>query len=251
MHSIGAAEQEVNEISTEQSVLGAILMDSSVLDEITFLEVRDFSVQRHQQIYKVMRFLEKNNSPVDIMTVTDTYVRFGRIEEMGGVTYLTNLVESCPTTANAEFYARSVRSKALERRTKNMGEIIKGLSRSDYDSDEDYFSSIETLVSEMRPQDNVKMRSFSESKADYFEHLSKRADYIKTGFKFFDTWAKGLWRGWLFVSAGRPSVGKTAMMLQRLYGVAKQHKGVVLIFTQEMGEDELKDRMMAAVTGIS
>ncbi|WP_182101851.1 replicative DNA helicase [Niallia taxi] len=251
MHSIGVAEQEVNEISTEQSVLGAILMDSNVLDEVTFLEARDFSVARHQQIYKVMRFLEKRNAPVDIMTVTETYVRFGRIEEMGGVTYLTNLVESCPTTANAEYYARSVRSKALERRTKNMGEIIKGLDRSDYDSDEDYFSMIEALVAEMRPQDNVKMRSFSESKETYFEHLSKHASYIKTDFKHFDAWAKGLWRGWLFVSAGRPSVGKTAMMLQRLYGVAKQHKGVVLIFSQEMGENELKDRMLAAVTGLN
>jgi len=250
MHSIGAGEQEVNEISIEQSVLGAILMDSSVLDEVTFLEVRDFSVQRHQQIYKVMRYLDKRSEPVDIMTVTETYVKFGRIEELGGASYLTNLVESCPTTANAEFYARSVRSKAMERRTKNMGEIIKGLDRSDYDSDEDYFYAIESLVAEMRPQDNAKMRSFSESKEDYFNHLSQKADYIKTGFKFFDTWAKGLWRGWLFVSAGRPSVGKTAMMLQRLYGVAKQHKGVVLIFTQEMGEDELKDRMISAVTGI-
>ncbi|MDK8641315.1 replicative DNA helicase [Niallia taxi] len=250
MHSTGAAELEQSEISIEQSVLGAILMDSSVLDEITFLEIRDFSVQRHQQIYKVMRFLEKRNAPVDIMTVTETYVRFGRVEEMGGVSYLTNLVESCPTTANAGFYAGLVRSKAIERRTKNMGEIIKGLSRSDYESDEEYFSTIEALVSEMRPQDNVKMRSFSESKEDYFRHLSQKADYIQTGFKFFDKWAKGLGRGWLFVSAGRPSVGKTAMMLQRLYGVAKQHKGVVLIFTQEMSEDELKDRMLSAVTGI-
>lgn len=247
---IGAAEQEINDISVEQSVLGAILIDSNVLDEITFLEVRDFSSQRHQQIYKVMRYLEKKGVPVDVVTVTETYVKFGQVENMGGVSYLMDLTAACPSTASTEYYARIIRSKALERRTKNMGEIIKGMTRDDYETDEEYFSSIEALVSEMRPQDNVKMRSFSESKEDYFKHLSTQADYIKTEFKFFDNWAKGLWRGWLYVSAGRPSVGKTAKMLQTCYGAAKQHKGVVLIFSQEMGEDELKDRMMSSVTGI-
>ncbi|MED3792098.1 DnaB-like helicase C-terminal domain-containing protein [Niallia alba] len=250
MNSIGAAEQEINDISVEQSVLGAILIDSNVLDEITFLEERDFSSQRHQQIYKVMRYLEKRSVPVDVVTVTETYVKFGQVENMGGVSYLMDLTAACPSTASTEYYARIIRSKALERRTKNMGEIIKGMTRDDYETDEEYFSAIETLVGEMRPQDNVKMRSFSESKEDYFKHLSTQADYIKTEFKFFDNWAKGLWRGWLYVSAGRPSVGKTAKMLQTCYGAAKQHKGVVLIFSQEMGEDELKDRMMSSVTSI-
>ncbi|MEK4650823.1 replicative DNA helicase [Niallia sp. FSL W8-0954] len=250
MHSIGAAEQEVTDLSVEQSVLGAILIDSNVLDEITFLEVRDFSSERHQQIYKVMRYLEKRSVPVDFVTVTETYMKFGQIENMGGVSYLMDLTAACPSTASAEYYARIIRSKALERRTKNMGEIIKGMSRSDYETDEEYFSTIEELVSDMRPQDNVKMRSFSESRDDYFNHLSTQADYIKTEFKFFDNWAKGLWRGWLYVSAGRPSVGKTAKMLQTCYGAAKQHKGVVLIFSQEMDEDELKDRMMSSITGI-
>ncbi|MBS4188680.1 AAA family ATPase [Bacillus sp. FJAT-49705] len=246
MHSIGE-----NEVAAEQSVLGAVFLDASVLDEIVFLEERDFSINRHQQIYKVMRYLQKRGNPVDIITVSDAIVRFGGIENIGGVSYLSQIASSCPTVANVDYYAKIVRSKAIERRTQNMGEIIKGLSRDDYDSDEEYFSNIDALVQEMRPQAAAKMKSFSESKESYFEHLATKAEYIKTGFAQFDNWARGLWRGWLFVSAGRPSVGKTAKMLQRLYGVAKQHQGVVLIFSQEMGENELKDRMMSSVTGIS
>lgn len=198
-----------------------------------------------------MRYLERKNQPVDIITVTDAIAKFGQIENIGGVSYLAQLAESCPTTANIEYYARIVRSKALERRTRNMGDIISGISRDDYESDEEFFSSIEGLVSEMRPKDTAKMKSFSETREQYFEHLSKKAEFIKTGFLQFDNWAKGLWRGWLFVSAGRPSVGKTAMLLQRLYGVANQQEGVVLIFSQEMDENSIKDRMLAQATGIS
>jgi replicative DNA helicase len=245
MRLIGASD-----IPAEQSVLGAVFLDANVLDEIIFLEERDFSVPRHQSIYKVMRYLEKKGKPIDIITVTDAFQKFGGVENIGGVSYLSELAESCPTTSNVEHYARIVRSKAIGRRARNMGEIITGMSRDDYESDEEYFGTIETLVQEMRPQDTAKMKSFSEGRPDYFEHLAKKAEYIKTGFAQFDNWARGLWRGWLFVSAGRPSVGKTAKMLQRLYGVAKQHQGVVLIFSQEMGENELKDRMISSITGI-
>lgn len=240
-----------SDVAAEQSVLGAILIDPNVLDDITFLEERDFFVGRHQSIYKVMRYLEKKNLPVDIITVTDAIVKFGQIEDMGGVSYLSQLSQSCPTTANTEYYARIIRSKAMERRMKNTADIIQGMSRDDYETDEEFFSQAENLVSEMRPQDTSKMLSFSETRQDYFEHLEKKAEFIKTGFPQFDSWAHGAWRRWLWVLAGRPSVGKTAMLLQRLYGMAKQQEGPVLIFSQEMDRNSLKDRMISPVTGIN
>nr|WP_077247810.1 DnaB-like helicase C-terminal domain-containing protein [Bacillus sp. FJAT-27225] len=240
-----------NEIFAEQSVLGAILLEPSVLDEIVFLEERDFSVIRHQMIYKVMRYLEKKGSPIDVVTITDAFVKFSSIENLGGVSYLTELAASCPSPRNAEVYARIIRSKALGRRTRNMGDIIAGMDRNDYESDEEYFSIIEELVTEMRPRDNSKMLSFSETKNEYYTHLKTPAEFIKTGFTEFDKWAQGLWRGWLFVSAGRPSVGKTALALQRVMGVAKQKQGVVLVWSQEMKRNSLKDRMLSAQTGIA
>jgi len=245
MHSIGE-----NELTAEMSVLGAVFLDHTVLDEITFLEERDFAVPRHRDIYKVMRYLERKGKPIDIITVSEAFVHFGRIENIGGVSYLSQLAVSCPTAANAEHYARAVRSKAMERRIKNTADIIQGMSRDDYESDEEFFSYVESLITELRPQDNSKMLSFSESKEEYYTHLKTPAEFIKTGFTEFDKWAQGLWRGWLFVSAGRPSVGKTALALQRIHGVAQQKKGVVLVWSQEMKRNSLKDRMMSAVTGI-
>lgn len=246
MHSIGA-----NELVAEQSVLGAVLLDASVLDDIIFLEERDFSSNRHQQIYKVMRYLEKRGDPVDPITITDAFVKFGTIENVGGIEYLLELSNSCPSTANVVYYAQIIRSKAFERRIKNTAEIISGMSRDDYDTDEEFFSYVESLVSEMRPQDTSKMRNFTEMRQDYIKHLKTPAQYIPTGFKAFDEWAKGLWRGWLYVLAGRPSVGKTAKTLQMLQGAAMSNKGAVLLYSQEMGYEQVIDRWISSATGIN
>lgn len=245
MSSIG------DNLNAEQSVLGAVFLDSNVLDQITFLEDRDFQVGRHREIYKIMRKLEKNGVPLDLITITEELDRLNMIENVGGVNYLSQLAESCPTTANIEFYAKIVRSKAMERRIKDTSLIIGDMSRADYESDEEFFSYVEQLVTQLRPQDNTKMKSFSESKKDYFEYLEKQNEFIKTGFEQFDKWAHGAWRGWLWVLAGRPSVGKTAMLLQRIYGMAKQQKGVLMIFSQEMKKESLIDRLVSQSTGIS
>jgi replicative DNA helicase len=247
MNLIGASA----DIVSEQAVLGAVFLDPDILDKITFLEDRDFSLGSHVDIYKVMKYLDKKGLPIDIATVTNAFVKFGRIESIGGVSYLLELSGACPTTANIEFYARIVRSKALERRVRNMGDIISGMSRDDYETDEEYFSTIEALVTEMRPSDTSKMMHFSELRESYFKHLRTPAQYIPTGFNQFDEWAKGLWRKWLFVSAGRPSVGKTALLLQRLQGAAIQNKGAVLLFSQEMSREQLIDRWISSATGIS
>lgn len=249
MNLIGQAES--NDLHAERSVLGAVFLDENTLDEITFLEPRDFSLVRHQQIYRVMKYLSEQNIPVDIVTVTEEYVKFGKIDDAGGVSYLSQLADSCPTTANVDYYAKIVRSKALRRRGAETAQKIITLSHEDFDSDEEYFSAVESLVAELRPQEVARMRSFSEIKQKYFEHLKKKAEFILTGFKQFDQWARGLWRGWLFVSAGRPSVGKTALLLQRLSGVAQQGEGVVLLWSQEMSETQIIDRMVANAASVN
>lgn len=244
MNSTGIRE----DLSAEQSVLGAVFLDPNVLDDIHFLEDRDFLDHKHQQIFRVMKWLDQRNKPVDIVTVTEMYVKHNRANELS-VSYLTELAESCPTTANVEHHANIVRSKAIRRRGSEIGQEISALSREDFETDEEYFSAVESLVTDMRPNEEGRMKNFSETRANYFEHLlSKEIEYVESGFPMFDGWAHGLWRGWLFVSAGRPSVGKTALLLQRVMGVAES--GPVLIWSQEMDENQLKDRMISNLSGI-
>ncbi|MFM1655548.1 replicative DNA helicase [Brevibacillus sp. B_LB10_24] len=258
MHSTGATIEQVD-ISAEQSVLGAVLLDQNSLDKIMFLEPRDFLVERHQKIFEVMKYLHDQNKPVDVVTVTDEYQKFNRVNDMGGVSYLIELGKSCPTAANIDHYAQIVRSRAIRRRGAAAGAKIMELSREDFESDEEYFAAVEQLVSELRPREVGKMSSFRENKERYFEHLTKKAEFVLTGFNQFDEWAKGLWRGWLYVLAGRPSAGKTAKLLQMLYGIARQYRdkkahldaGAVLLWSQEMGTEQIYDRWLSATTGVN
>lgn len=258
------------DLQAEQALLGAILLKPDVLDDITFLEQRDFVEERHQLIYGTMRYLHTNNIVVDRVSVSDPFytkvvAHFDNrklMDEVGRVSYIVRLVESCPSAANAEYYANIIRSKALGRRVTEKGREISSLKREDFGSDEEYFATVEEMVDELRPKETAAMRSFEESEQDYMKHLNSKAGKMLTGFDMFDKWAQ-VWRGWLYIMAGRPSVGKTAKALQLAIGVARQRRevgrlitdckdaGTVLIFSQEMGEDELKDRMVSNISGIS
>jgi replicative DNA helicase len=243
----------LTDLSAEAAVLGSILLKAEVLDEITFLEARDFSSRRNELIFRVMRYLHERDRPVDIVTVTEHFQRHNRLDDMGGVSYLSELAGSVPTAANARQYAEIVRSKAHRRRGVDLAQKIVEASQRDYDSDEDYFSAVDALVDEIRPAAESEMIGLTESRDDYFRHLQSRAEKLTTGFRQLDEWAGGVWRGWLFVLAGRPGAGKTAKALQYAYGVAKHNPeaGPVLIFSQEMDRNELLDRLVAMVSGVN
>ncbi|RNB63281.1 replicative DNA helicase [Brevibacillus centrosporus] len=256
MNLIGA---DISDLQAEQSVLGAIFLDQDAMDRISFLEPRDFSAIRHQKIFEVMRYMHDENYPIDLVTVTEEYLKFGRLEDSGGPMYMTELARSCPTAANVEHYARIVRSKAVRRRGSAAGLKVASLANEDFSTDEEYFSAIESTIAELRPQEAGKMQSFRENRERYFEHLTKRAEFILTGFNLFDEWAKGVWRGWLYVLAGRPSAGKTAKLLQMLYGIARQFRdkkshmdaGAVLLWSQEMDVLQIYDRWLSMTTGVN
>lgn len=251
--------------AAEMSVIGSAFLDPECLDEISFLEPRDFASKRHELIYKVLLWLYDNDKPVDLVTVVEHFKSRGRLEDLGGtsaVSYLTDLISSVPSSSSVTYYAKLVRSQAIRRRGAALGEKIKNLQYADFDSDEDYFSEIESMVDELRPQKVAEMQSFVEMEPDYQKHLSSKAEKILSGFRQFDKWSS-LWRGWLYVLAGRPGVGKTAYALQMAIGIARQRReidmiernmkdaGVVLFFSQEMGKNELIDRMISNLSGIS
>ncbi|TPE67996.1 replicative DNA helicase [Halalkalibacterium halodurans] len=245
MSLIGASD-----IQAEQSVLGAVFLDQNTLDEISFLEPRDFSVERHQTLYQVMSYLHERNQPVDIITVSNEYNKFGQLDKQD-VDYFAKLVDSCPTAANALYHAKAVRSKGIRRRGLVVAKELERLSIEPDVDDEEYFSKVEEKLEDLRPRDDGKLRSLKETRDSYFKHLNTKVHSIKTGFQQYDGWSNGLGRGDLHILAGRPSVGKTAMLLARSIGVAKtKGAGIVPIFSQEMDENELKDRMISYMTSI-
>ena len=120
MTLIGATEYE---LEAEQSVLGAIFLEPGVIDDIVFLEERDFISPRHQQIYRVMKWLDNKNQPIDITTVTELYMQHNKMDEVS-ISYLTELAVSCPTASNVVHYANIVRSRAIRRRGTDVGQKL-------------------------------------------------------------------------------------------------------------------------------
>ncbi|SFT03685.1 replicative DNA helicase [Marininema halotolerans] len=239
-------------LEAESAVLGAVLIKASVIDEIAHLvDPRDFTIHAHQMIWKAMKHQYQNNKPIDIVTLSHMLQTYKRLEEVGGVTYLTELAQAVPTTSNTAYYANIVRSHAIRRRGAEAGEkIIQLASGGEIEDDEDFFTQVEQLALNIRPQTANGMKSIRDGREAYMEHLRRQDELIPTGFKRFDNWSGGLGRDWLYILAGRPSVGKTAKMLQMARGIAEQDKGEVLIWSQEMSREQLINRMIIPITAI-
>lgn len=245
-------EPDIRNLEAEQAVLGAIFIDPNALDKIDALEERDFSRKTHEYILIAMRKLREKGDPVDLITVTDRLKKLGRLDEIGSVSYLAELANSVPTASNIEYYARMVRFSAHKRRVVTLGKRLIGLAQEEFETEEDLFCSVDDEVMEIKPKTVSKMRSFAEMRKKYFDHLKSKAAKIFSGLKDFDDWAM-LWLGWLYILAGRPSVGKTAKALQMAYGISKQNDdiGCVAIFSQEMEDTEVIDRMVSNVAGVN
>lgn len=244
---------ELTDLAAEQAVLGAIFLSPSAIHDVSFLSPRDFAAEQHQLIFQVMQYLTNRDIPIDVVTITSEFQKHNRLKDMGSVSYLSRLSSSAPSASNIEYYAKIVRSKAIRRRAIEYGQKLIDMAGEDFETDEEFLAAVEDEVLELRPTTLNKMRSFRDMKDDYYRHLREKAAKLKTGlFKQFDEWAQ-LWRGWLYVLAGRPSVGKTAKALMLAYGIAKFNPdaGAVLIWSQEMSFEEVIDRMVSMVAGVN
>lgn len=244
--------QNQQALDAEKAVLGSVLLENQVMDEIsTMLEPRDFTIHSHELVWKAMTYMHSNYQPIDPVTLTDMLSKYKRLDEMGGVSYLIELASVVPSSANAKYYANIVRKWAVRRRTAEIGEKISQFAWDEGLEEEQLFTNIEQLADSIRPQNQGGLVHIRETRQGYFDYLDQMDDHIFTGLKRFDEWMGGVGRGWIYVLAARPSVGKTAKMLQMLKGIASQGQGQCLLWSQEMKKYALYNRMLANMTGIS
>lgn len=248
--NLGTSQHQA--VEAEAAVLGAVFLDNNALDSIVhMLEPRDFTVAAHELLWKAITYQHKNSRPIDFVTIAGILQTYKRLDEIGGISYLTQLANSCPTAHNVRDYADMVKSSAYRRRGTQAGLEIARLAEETFDNDEDYFQSVEKIAMNVRPHSTGDMKSVAEARNDYFQYLDTKDDYIYTGFQCFDEWMGGIGRGWLYILAGRPSVGKTAKVLQMLRGIAEQGAGDVIFWSQEMKRNQLLNRMLSPATGIN
>lgn len=242
----------------EASLLGAILIDSDALFKVSdIITAGDFYEERHRRIYEAIENLSERHSPIDVLTLSDQLKATGFLEAVGGASYLTELTNFVPTASHAEQYALIVAQKALRRRLIKASQDITGLGFDEAKNLQELIEEAETKLFEVSQQHvRQDISSIESVLAESFERLDElhkdkgKLRGVPTGYKDLDSKLAGLQRSDLFIIAARPSMGKTAFMLNLSHNVAVAAKQPVLIFSLEMGKEQLVDRMLARESGV-
>jgi replicative DNA helicase len=242
----------------EASLLGAILIDSDALVKVAdTVGAEDFYEERHRRIYEAVTKLYEQHSPIDVLTLSDQLRATGFLEPIGGAGYLTELTNFVPTAAHVEQYAQIVAQKALRRRLIRASQDIVGLGYDEGKDLQDLIEEAETKLFEVSQQHvQQDISSMEDILADSFERLDElhkdkgKLRGVPTGYKDLDAKLAGLQKSDLFIIAARPSMGKTAFVLNLAHNVAVTSQLPVLMFSLEMGKEQLVDRMLARESGV-
>ncbi len=245
-------------LEAEVSVLGAVLQDpAALLKAMEVLRAGDFYKEAHRKIFSACVDLFERNEPVDLVTMANELMRKKQLEEVGGASYLSGLVDAVPTAANAAYHARIVKDKALLYALIQKGTAVVSRAYADKEDVDDVLDWAEQQIFEIS-QDKIS-RSFVPVKSvlkgtfQLIEKLYDRKSHVTgvpTGFKRFDELTAGLQPSELVVVAGRPSMGKTSFCLNVAEHSAIQEQVPVAIFSLEMSKEQLVQRMLCSVAKV-
>ncbi len=226
-------------------------------DVAQFLKADDFYIHRHRWIWEAFTRLHENRTPIDMLTVADDLERMDQLAEIGGPAFLTSLVNQVPTSLNAESYGRIVEAHSVRRKMITAANQIASIAYNTETSIEEVMGESEKAVfnvSERRLKHDLQpIRSVLSDYYDRIDDLSKRPEDIHgvpTGFKDLDKLLSGLQPSDLLIIAGRPGQGKTGFLLTVARNAALEHKKHVAIFSMEMSNEQVVQRLIAQETGI-
>jgi len=245
-------------IEAEESVLGALMIDKNAMTKIAdMIYPDDFYRSNHQIIYQAMLDLYVKNEPLDILSVSNRLKEKNQLENIGGSSYLTSLVNKVPTASHITHYAKIIHQK----------KVLRDLIQSSYEIAElgwQENEDVDVLLDKAeRSIFSISQRSLSQEFIPLKEDLTKAFERIDqltkggealrgvpTGFKGLDNILAGLQKSDLIILASRPSLGKSSLALDiARHATMKSNVGVG-IFTLEMSRDQVVDRLIAAESGV-
>ena len=257
----GAAPTEESllyNLDAERSVLGSVLIDSEAIVKIADkLIPEDFYSKQHQYIYSALFGLYEERKEIDVLTLADRLKGRKQLADAGGASYITELTNFVPTAAHVESYATIVLDKSIRRQlmvlykdiqARVLNEAVEIKSLVETTEDALLKVSLQHTNQEMSSLESILESSFE--RLDALHRDKKKLRGLSTGFKDLDQMLAGLQRSDLFVLAARPSMGKTAFVLNLAHNVALQSKEPVLIFSLEMSKDQLVDRLLSMESGV-
>lgn len=242
------------DLVAEQSVIGSMLMDKNAIVRVVEILAPDsFYRDAHRYIFETILELFDKGEPVDLVTVTDALRKSSKIDLVGGSVYVADLLNSVPTSANVEYYAKIVEEKAVLRRLIDAGtNIVAGAFEETEDVDQ-ILDNAEKAVFDIalkRVREGFhKIDSVIKKVLDRIDSLYDKNEALTgcpTGFPDLDKLTAGFQNSDLIIIAARPSVGKTAFALNIASNVAVRNKIPVAIFSLEMSKEQLAQRMLCS-----
>jgi replicative DNA helicase len=245
-------------LEAEKSILGCLMLDkNAIIRVVDFLSARDFYKKTHQEIYSAAVNVFERGEPIDLLSVSTRLKEKGLLEEIGGNTYLTELINSVPTASHALSYAKIVQRKRILR---DLIEASQDIGTMGYNESEDVDVLLDqaekrifTIAQRGLTQNFLPVKASLEEAFDRIDRLSKHKTGLRglaTGFSDLDNMLAGLQKSDLVILASRPSLGKSAMALNLASHIAIQEKIPVGIFSLEMSKDQIVDRLIAAHSNV-
>jgi replicative DNA helicase len=245
-------------IEAEQSVLGSLLIDRDAIIRVaSYVRPDDFYFSANSTVYRAILDLYNRREPTDFVTLSDELERQGVLEEVGGIGYLSSLLNSVPTAVHVEYYGKIVERESTRRRLIDAGAQIVGIGyQNDVDAEDALDAAERTLFDVSQKRQTKDFQSISDVLDRFFDQLDYLQQHrgevvgVPSGFSDLDQLTGGLQRSDLIIVAARPSMGKSAFSLGLAYGAAVQHAKSVGIFSLEMSAEQLVQRLLSTETGV-
>ncbi len=252
MASSQALKTPPHDIEAERSVIGGLLIDSSAINlVIEFLKPEHFYLREHQLIFQAMLSLFEKQQPIDVVTIQDELKKTDSLKKIGGKSYLGDLINTVPTSANVENYGLIVKNHFIRRRLidlssrlveKSFDDQVEVKKLLDEAEKEIFFLSQEHLHRDFIELKDVLAESFE--RLEEFMKKGTRLRGVATGFPDLDNKLAGMQESNLLILAARPGIGKTTFALNIALNVAIKEKNGVGFFSLEMSKEELVDRLL-------
>jgi replicative DNA helicase len=241
-------------LEAEKSVIASILLNNDLMSNVLeFLRPEDFYQGAHRTIFSVMLDLSENGQPIDQLTLSSALAAKGVEKQVGGLSYISELLQSVPTTANLNEYSRMVKEKAILRQAITIAQEIATNAYQGVGDVNDFLDHTEQAIfsiGENRIRSSYhSMAEMAKETMKIIEELYEKKQMITgvpSGFKDLDAITSGFQPSNLVVVAARPGMGKTALCLNIAQNVATQAGIPVAFFSLEMGRHELAMRMICS-----
>ena len=243
-----------NNLEAEMALLGSVLVDREMMATVSeIVRSEDFYASLHETIYQALLALHDRGEPLDKVSLAEELRSRGLLEKIGGLPYLSTLMDTVPTAASAEYYAKIVREKSSLRGLIHAGTLITKLG---YEAEEDVPEALdksEQIVYDVT--NRTSKRTFlqvSDLLLPVFQDLERRHERsgsltgVTSGFRDIDEYTAGFQPGNLIIVAARPAMGKTSIALNMAVAAAKHESKPIAVFSLEMTKHELVERFISS-----